>query len=260
MSIIRKGEPLLGTFLMFNSLFAAQIIGSSGFDCIVVDMEHSPVAALEATHIVHAVGAASAGKCAALVRVPSHGVEWIKWGLDCGSAGIVVPMVNTKEEAGDIVQRARYPPLGQRSFGPIHAPWAHPDAEKTGAGYLAQAAPNTVLFLMIESAEGVRNVEEILATKGVSGGFVGPVDLRLSLGLAGFDGEEEEFIAALKKIVAAADEQGKPVGIFAGSEKAVKRAIEIGFSFLLCKSDYSMLAEGAAATLETGRAAIERRA
>ena len=110
---IRSKGPQLGIFITFNTEFPAQILGSSGYDFVIIDMEHTPVSALEATHIVHAVGAASKGTCAPLVRVPSHGVEWIKWGLDSGAAGIVVPMVTSKEEAEAVVQKACYPPLGQ---------------------------------------------------------------------------------------------------------------------------------------------------
>lgn len=227
-------------------------MASSGFECLVIDMEHSPITAPEATHLVHAIGAASAGKCAALVRAPAHGVEWIKWALDSGASGVIVPMVNNKEEASQIVRRARYPPVGARSFGPSHVPFAHPDSEKTGAAYLASALQKIALLLMIESREGVENVDEILGLEGVSGGFVGPVDLRLSLGISGFDGDEPEFVNALTKIVAAGKAHNKPVGIFVGSEHAAKRAIGLGFSFLIYQCDYSMLGDTARAIFESG--------
>ncbi|KAH8811267.1 Pyruvate/Phosphoenolpyruvate kinase-like domain-containing protein [Xylogone sp. PMI_703] len=253
---LHQGQPLIGAFIMLNTPFAAQIMASTGYDCLVVDMEHSPVSALEATHIVHSIGAASAGTCAALVRVPSHGVEWIKWGLDCGSAGIIVPMVNDAQEAADVIQRACYPPLGRRSFGPAHAPFSGPHAEKTGAGYLAKAPENVGIFLMIESASAVTNADAILGTKGVSGGFVGPVDLRLSLGLSGFDGDEDVFIDALDKTVKAGRAHGKPVGIFTGSQHAFERALKLGFSFILYKCDYTMLGDVAQASLDSGRSLV----
>lgn len=242
---------------MLNTPFAAQIMASTGYDCIVVDMEHSPISALEATHIVHAIGAASEGSCAALVRVPSHGVEWIKWGLDSGSAGIIVPMVNTGEEAAQIIQRACYPPLGRRSFGPAHASFSSPHAEKSGAAYLAKAPKQVGIFLMIESELGVQNSDLILGTEGVSGGFVGPVDLRLSLGLSGFDGDEDVFLDALKRIVEAGRNHNKPVGIFAGSKHAFGRAVKLGFSFILYNCDYTMMGEMAKSSLDTGRLLVQ---
>lgn len=80
--------------------------------------EHTPFSALTMTRMVHAIANGSHGKVAPLVRIPAHGVEWVKWGLDSGASGIVIPMVQTRDEVEGIVKRARYPPLGERSFGP----------------------------------------------------------------------------------------------------------------------------------------------
>jgi 2-keto-3-deoxy-L-rhamnonate aldolase RhmA len=253
----RRNGPLFGTFLMFNSIFSAQLVASSGYDCILLDMEHSPISALEATHIVHAVGAASNGSCAALVRVPSHGVEWIKWALDSGASGIVIPMVNSKEEIELIVSRACYPPLGQRSFGPLHAPFANRNSDRTTvAEYFSRASADIAIIAMIESKMGVKNAEQIIGAEGVSAVFVGPMDLRLSLGLMGADGDEPEFHQALVNIVQIAEKHSKPAGIMALTQTSLIRHVNLGFKFILYQSDSSLLAQSAQASLENAKAAL----
>ncbi len=255
-SAIRDQGPRLGIFITFNTEYAAQLTSSSGYDFVIIDMEHTPVSALEATHLVHAVGAASKGTCAPLVRVPSHGVEWIKWGLDSGAAGIIVPMVNSGDEAKQIVQKACYPPLGQRSFGPMHAPFAHPDTDRTPGEYFAKTAKGVAIFPMIESAKGVQNAEQILGTEGISGVFIGPFDLRVSLGLPGGDGSESAFEEALKTIVAAAKKLNKPVGIYTPSKEALDRNLKLGFEFFAYQGDSTLLAKAAKASVEEARSVI----
>ena len=171
-------------------------------------MEHSPVSARpvlleielrsgqytaeQVTDICHAVVAASAGRCLPLIRVPSHDVSYIKWALDSGAAGIIIPMVNSGVEMKAIVDRAANPPVGSRSFGPFHTPFASLDPGSGFPEYYEKARSGGVAILpIIESAEGVKNTEDILGTEGVTGCFIGPYDLRLSLGVAGGqDGSE----------------------------------------------------------------------
>ena len=100
---------------------SANLMASAGFDWMLIDMEHTPLSAREATAIVHAVANGSGGKCSPLVRIPAAEVSWVKWALDAGADGIVVPMVQSKEEAERIVRYSKYPPVGQRSFGPFMA-------------------------------------------------------------------------------------------------------------------------------------------
>ncbi|KIW92527.1 uncharacterized protein Z519_06374 [Cladophialophora bantiana CBS 173.52] len=255
---LRARGPLVGTFVTLTSPLSAAIVGAAGYDCVIIDMEHVPTSALEATHIVHTMGSASKGTCMPLVRVPSHGVEWIKWGLDSGAAGIVVPMVNTPEEARQIVQRARYPPLGQRSYGPAYAPFADPASDRSASQYFNSTAQGLAVLPMIESATGVENADAILATEGVSGAFVGPFDLRCSLGLPGGDGKEDRFLDALKRIAAAAKNAGKPVGIYTGSKEQMARNLSLGFEYILYQGDSSLLANAVKASVEEARSVIKQ--
>ncbi|KAH0847250.1 hypothetical protein AYO21_10847 [Fonsecaea monophora] len=241
---LKAKGTLIGAAVSLGSVSCAQIVARSGFDWAFIDMEHAPTSAREATDIAHAVVAASAGACVAIIRAPSHGVEWIKWALDSGAAGVIIPMVQSREECAGIIQRALYPPRGQRSFGPFLAPFADTDSSADVAKYMSQRSKELAIIPMIESVAGVERAEEILSVEGVTACFVGPFDLRQSLGLPGGDGEEPEFIQALEKILSIGRKYGVEIGTVAGTEQAVRRKKEMGFSFLLSGSDSSFLAAG----------------
>src|ERR1700761_2964853 len=113
-----NGTPLLGCTLGFGTPTSAQLLSRVGYHYLLIDMEHNPLSSREASLLTHAIVSASGGRCKPIIRVPSHGVEWIKWALDCGSSGILIPMVQSAQEMERIVQMAVYPPRGQRSFGP----------------------------------------------------------------------------------------------------------------------------------------------
>jgi len=254
--------PLVGTILTMPSITVAQLVGQSDSDVVMIDMEHAPQSMEVVTQMVHAYAAASRGRGFPLIRIPSHGVEWIKWALDSGSAGIVVPMVNDVGEMKAIIDRALYPPHGRRSFGPIAAPYAHPDgpkAEGGQAGYFERARNGSIALLpMIESKEGLQNVEAIVSLEGVSGVLVGPADLRLSLGLpVGIDGPEPEFADALKTIVGAATKHGKVVGIVALGEDAIRKRAAEGFEYILSAFDAGSLMSGLASELAMAKRGVE---
>lgn len=229
------GIPAIGCTLAFGTPFSAQLIARVGYDWVLIDMEHNPLSAREAGIMTHVVLSASGGRCAPLIRVPSHNVEWIKWALDCGAPGIVVPMVQSGAEVEQIVQHAIYPPRGSRSFGPTMAPFADPDTTATGAKYLAETSKNIALIPMIESAKGVEHAEEICSNDAITAIFVGPVDLRYSLGLTGPEGDETVYLSALNKIVNICRHLGKPVGVFAANGEACKKRAAEGFDFILVK-------------------------
>lgn len=258
----QQGIPLIGTILTIANVTIAQATGQSASDIIMIDMEHAPQPIDTVTAMVHAFNNSSRGRGLALIRIPSHGVEWIKWALDSGAQGIIVPMVNNAAEMRAIIDRAVYPPGGRRSFGPIYAQHAYPDGVKAGGGqmgYFERARRGDVAILpMIESKEGLENVEEILSLDGVTGVLNGPADLRLSMGLtAAIDGPEPEFKAALKKIVDTARKHGKIVGGVALGEDAIAKRAEDGFDFVLTGFDMGALISGMNAELAVARKAVE---
>ncbi|RVX70495.1 hypothetical protein B0A52_05146 [Exophiala mesophila] len=255
------GRPLLGTVLTVASPIVA-MLASQVFDFVMIDMEHSPMTAEQMTHLVHSVVAASKGTCSAIVRVPSHDVEWIKWALDSGAAGIIIPMVNNAAEMEKIISHSVYPPRGRRSFGPFNAPFGRQlQGTQLGAYYQMAQDAGVAILPIIESAEGLKNAESILAVDGVSGAFVGPYDLRLSLGLpGGVDGPEPEFAEALLRLCNAAKKQEKIVGSMGTSPESIRARTMLGMTFLLVTIDYNVLLSGFSASMEQAQATLTQMA
>jgi 2-keto-3-deoxy-L-rhamnonate aldolase RhmA len=227
--------PAIGCTLGFGTLFSAQIIARIGYDYVLIDMEHNPLSAREAGLMAHVVISASAGQCKTIIRVPSHGVEWIKWALDSGAHGILVPMVKSRSEMEAIVQCAMYPPVGQRSFGPTMAAFADLDVAATSAKYFKETSKDVAIIPMIESVEGLKNAEEICSVEGVTAVFIGPVDLRLSMGLPGGDGDEDVFLQALQNVLGVCRRLGKPVGTFASNGDECEKRSADGFDFIMVR-------------------------
>jgi 2-keto-3-deoxy-L-rhamnonate aldolase RhmA len=246
-------EPLLGVYAMFPSTLSAHIIGNSGFDWVLIDMEHSPLSASKATAMVHAVANSSHNKTLSFIRIPSHGVEYVKWALDSGAAGLVVPMVQSEAEVKDIIRHARYPPQGQRSFGPFHAPYANIHPDSTMEKYFTRTSKEIAVIPMIESSQGLERAEEILAVPGLNGVFIGPVDLRLSMGLSGPHGEEKEYLEALRKLASVAKQNNLSIGIFLADMSLLARFQQLGYSFFLVGGDLMCLASGLESSLNIAR-------
>ncbi|KIW75480.1 hypothetical protein Z517_10221 [Fonsecaea pedrosoi CBS 271.37] len=255
----RLGRALLGTVLTVQSPIVAMLAAQT-FDFVMIDMEHAPMSAEQMTYMVHSVVAASKGNCLAIVRVPSHDVEWVKWALDSGAAGIIIPMVNNAAEMERIISHAIYPPRGKRSFGPFNAPFGRQLHGTQFGTYYDMAQDDGVAILpIIESAEGIQNADAILAVPGVSGTFIGPYDLRLSLGLpGGVDGPEPEFTQALSGVLAAAQKHGKVVGSMATTPEMIATRAGLGMTFLLATLDYSVLVAGFTEAAEQGKEALKK--
>lgn len=187
------------------STVVAQAIASAGADVIVIDQEHGAVG----REALHAMIAATAGTdCAPLVRIAEMGDANVKVALDMGAEGILFPLVRTVQEARNCVASVRYPPDGVRGWGPFigHSRWQVPVME-----YLQKHGQDIVCGLLIETAEAVANIDDILAVEGIDFIFVAQFDLSTSLGLFGqFD--HPEFLAAVKTIEAAATKANMPLG------------------------------------------------
>lgn len=260
-AITKSNGPLLGAALTIPSVFVAQIIGQTNCDFVFLDMEHSPMSPEMMTSLVHAITASSRSRVLTLVRVPSQGVEWIKWALDSGAAGVIIPMVNNRKEAEDIVSKGVFPPRGKRSFGPARAPWGLPDGAQGGvATYFQRALKSEVAILpMIESAEGLENVEDILSVDGISGAFIGPMDLRLALGLPGIDGAEAAYADALGRIVRAAKGNGKILGSLGLATETLQKFEQLGMEFLVAAVDTAALTGGITSSVSAAAKALESR-
>lgn len=255
---LREGKPQVGTWLSLGNVFAARLMARTGFPWLTVDLEHSPIGWDSAGLLFGAI--ADAG-CVPLARVPRGDHDLIKRVLDAGAHGIVVPMVNTVEEAKIAIAAAKYPPTGNRSIGGgLHAL----NFGASAGDYYKYANDEVLVVLQTESPEGVDNAEEIYSLPGVDAIFVGPNDLQWQMKAPdGTDPTPEEFEAMLQRILAAGKKTGTPVGLHVQTVEAVEQRIAEGWQFIALGSELKMMVSGAqnfvsALNLSTGGGDLAR--
>jgi len=238
----RQGEATVGTWLVLGSPLVAEIIASMGFDWVVIDTEHGAIDIGATQSIIQAINTTSA---VPMVRVPWNDPIVIKRALDAGAYGLVIPMVNSREEAERAVQATRYPPLGIRSYGGPRA------RLYGGASYFEHANEEIALIVQIEHIEAVNHIDEILSVKGIDGFFIGPSDLAISMGLKpGMDQTDPRHVEAVNKVLASGKRHGLPGGIHVGSPEAVNERIAQGCQFIALASDERFLRSAAQAALD----------
>lgn len=231
------GQFVVGAWSGLTDPFAATIMGNAGFDVVCVDLQHSHV---DLHLLADSLGAVSRAGSIAAARVPWNAPDPIMRALDLGAQLVIVPMISTREEAASAVRFFRYAPAGGRSWGPI---WRHEDGVPPTPQEGDALATNA---LMIETKEGLDNVEAIAAVDGVDALYVGPNDLALSLGLdLASRRESREFDDAIRRIIAVGHAAGISVGIDCEGAQDVKYWRQRGADFALCSHD-SLLLEAAA--------------
>lgn len=245
--IMRQGKPAFGFSLGLGSPLNAELLSHTGIDFLLLDRQHGSWGD-DAT--IAALAAMAAGPAIPMARVARNDYTLIGRLLDEGVMGIVVPMVNTPEEAKAAAEACRFPPIGNRSWG-----WGR--ARAYGADYPTWIDEQLFVAVQIETVQAVENAEAIMATPGIDGCWLGPSDLSLSLGFPPSQMDQrEEHARALEKVVQACRNTGKIPGIAGRSvEDAVRRARQ-GFQFITAGSDAGFLLAGAASSLETLRGAI----
>jgi 4-hydroxy-2-oxoheptanedioate aldolase len=238
------GKPTINGWCSIGNPFTAEIMAAQGFDSITIDMQHG---ALDYSAVLPMFQAMRASGAVLMARVPWLEPGVIMKALDAGAYGIICPMVNSADEAARFVSYLRYPPLGQRSFGPTRVSFA------AGANYAGEANDNMLAFAMIETADGMKNLDAIAATPGLDGLYVGPADLTLSLTQGrlapGFDREEPEMIAALQTIAAACKKNNIRAALHCGTPDYAARAIGWGFNMTTVGGDSRFLAAAAGAAV-----------
>jgi 4-hydroxy-2-oxoheptanedioate aldolase len=234
---LRSGQPAVGAWLSLCSPVAAEIMARVGWDWLVVDAEHSPVGF---DTMVNCFRAIQLGGAVPMARVPWNDTVWIQRTLDAGALGLVVPMVNTAEDAKSVVGNMKYATKGQRSFGGSRV------ATYIDGDYRTWTEENLAIIVMIETATAVENAEEILSVEGVVGCFIGPSDLALSLGLNPRDiGPGTVHEAAMMEVLAAARRTGKAAGKHCYSGQELTTRIGQGFQFLGLSSDAGLMGKAA---------------
>jgi len=240
---LRSGQPSVGSWLSLCSPVAAETMAAMGWDWLVVDVEHSPVGF---ETMVNCFRATQLGGAVPMARVPWNETVWIQRTLDAGALGLVVPMVNTAEDAQNVVSNMRYATKGQRSFGGSRV------AAYIDGDYRTWTEENLAVIVMIETAQAVENAEAILGTEGVTGCFIGPNDLSLSLGVHPSEtGPGTVHEAAIQAVLAAAKKMGKAAGKHCFNAPEVTLRIGQGFQFLALASDLAFMAKAAREAFNT---------
>jgi 4-hydroxy-2-oxoheptanedioate aldolase len=250
---LKAGKPAVGTWLSLASITAARFMARSGLDWLTVDIEHSLCDWETAAHIFASV--ADAG-CTALARVPANRHDHIKRVLDNGAHGVVVPMVNSRQEAEDAVAAMLYPPVGNRSVGGnVHAL----NFNATANEYYAKANDEILIVLQCEHIKAVEDADVIFSVKGIDAIFVGPNDLAASMrSKDGKPPSAEATNQALKHILATCKKHGVAAGYHCMTGEEVQMRIEQGWQFLAIGSELKfMLTETAAVLKKMGRVSGE---
>jgi 4-hydroxy-2-oxoheptanedioate aldolase len=234
---LRSGQPALGSWLGLCSPVAAESLAHMGWDWLVVDVEHSPVGFDTMVNMFRAI---QLGGAVPMARMPWNNTVWIQRTLDAGALGLVVPMVNTAEDAEKVVSNMKYATKGQRSWGGSRV------AAYVEGDYCTWTDDNLAVMVMIETAQAVENAAQILSVEGVTGCFIGPADLALSLECTE-TGPGTEHEAAMMEVLAVCKKLGKVAGKHCGSGAEVSARIGQGFRFLALSSDAGLMAKAARA-------------
>ncbi|MEG9862530.1 MAG: aldolase/citrate lyase family protein [Parvularculales bacterium] len=242
-----EGKPVLQGWCSIGNSFTAEIMAAQGYDAVVIDMQHGALDYSDALPMIQAMRASGVTIGA---RVPWLDPAIIMKVLDAGALNIICPMINNAGQAAEFVSALRYPPQGQRSFGPTRANVAMP-------GYGPAMNDEIVALAMIETAEGVANLEDIAATPGLDGIYVGPADLTLGTQQGrlppGLDREEDEMIELIKWIAEVCKKSGIQACIHCLTPEYAARAIGWGYSLTNVSGDSRMLTAAAAASISRFR-------
>lgn len=238
---LRRGEPSIGTWLSLPSPEAAEFLGQMPFDWLTVDSEHNPV---DIRTLAQMFASMASSGIAPQVRIPWNSPENFKRALDAGAWGIVVPMVNSKEEAEQAVQATRYYPEGSRSVGGgRHAlSWG-----TSGAEYFRHANEQVLLVCQIEHIKGVENADEILSVPGVDACFIGPNDLAASMGLGlgvALETDIPEVVEAIEHIRVTCHKHGVAPGIHTSGSEGMNLRLSQGFQFCALASEMRYMVGG----------------
>lgn len=240
---IYNGETLIGCWLNLGSALTAEIVGMSGFDWVLIDIEHGSGSEREALQQLQALEHTPA---ASIVRVESYQRQRFHRILDFGAEGIMCPRIHTPAEARQAAKAIRYPPEGIRGVARM--------VRATNFGsdfseYYANQEKNLVCIVQIETEEILDSLDSVAATDGIDVLFVGPMDLSVALGVYG-QPDHPRFIDAIRATADAAIKEGKAAGVLLQKAEEFKKYYEFGFRFIACGSDSSFVQDGACKTAE----------
>lgn len=245
--LLESGTPTVSGWLSIDSPYLAEVLSYAGYDAVTVDLQHGMYGLGSAVGLLQAV---SAGPAVPMARCPSHDVATIGKLLDAGAYGIICPGVDTAEQARAFVSACRYPPVGERSFGPSRG------LLYGGTDYVEHADHTVLTWAMIESITALEDLDAILSTPGLDGVYVGPNDLALSLGeVPGQNELPPRTAAALERVAAAAHEAGRWAGVFCADPHVARQMIEAGYGLVTPGNDVGLIRQAAAERIAIARGA-----
>ncbi len=236
-------ETLIGTFVKTPAPIICEVLGLTELDAVCLDAEHAPFGRLELDSAVQALRAAH---MPALIRVAANAPEYILQALDCGAAGVVVPHVNTPEQAAAAVKSAGF---GEGGRGYAGSPRAAGYSTKPMAQHLAESKAETTVIVQIEEPAAVQAIDEICAVDGIDCLFIGRIDLTVAL--KAHSPNDAAVISAVEKVCRAGRDFGKPIGMFVPDSNEAKHWIDQGASLFLLGSDHAFVLQGAAALISS---------
>jgi 2-keto-3-deoxy-L-rhamnonate aldolase RhmA len=244
-------QVTLGTWLQINNATAAEVLSNAGYDWISIDIEHTDIDITSLTALLRGMYGRGV---APIARVATNGLLDIRRALDVGAAGVLVPFVNTAEGARRAVAAAKYPPMGVRGF-------SFSRANNWGVDFATDAESandETAVIVMIESKEGVENIEDIVAVEGVDAVFIGPYDLSGSYGIPG-QIQDPVVRDACRRVIQACERAAKSVGllIVRPTPEVVRQAVDDGFTLICVGLDTVFIDQGARAARAMALSALE---
>lgn len=240
---LKEGKVAVGSWISILNEDVSRILAESGLDWILYDTEHGPPSFETVDRLVHSVSGLGA---LPLVRVVWNDINAIKQALDTGAFGVVIPWINSKEEAKNAATYCKYPPEGLRGCAPGRAASAW---GVTTEEYIKTVNDEILVIVQIETKKAVDNIEDILTVEGIDATFIGPMDLSMSMGYRG-QPYHPEVVKAEDKVLEACKASGVAPGIaFGRNIEHLNELIEKGFRFIGIGSDIQFLQTGCSETL-----------
>jgi 4-hydroxy-2-oxoheptanedioate aldolase len=239
----REGRPTFGAIATIPSIQTVQIMARSGFDWIVVDLEHGPID-LGSAHAM--IVATSGTPCIPLARIAANEPWLAKAPMDIGALGINFPMICSREDAEKAVRSVRYPPRGDRLWGPFHAPFRWGVSMQD---YMTTADDDMICMITIEHVEAVNRIDQIMAVPGIDVAVIGPGDLATSIDKRGRP-DDPEVLALMARAEAGILKSGVPIGGVARTAEQANQMIERGYLALALGFDWSLFQRGIAASFD----------
>ncbi|MCX8168331.1 MAG: aldolase/citrate lyase family protein [Ignisphaera sp.] len=232
---LKNGDVLLGTWVTFNCLDVVEVLSTLSFDWLVFDMEHAP---LDVSDLQMLLAGVRGSSIVPMVRAPWNDMVVIKRILDVGASGLVIPWVNSREEAEAAIRYSSYPPTGVRGVGPRRAVMY--GATEFLEYYRKFEREELIIAIQIETRKALENLEDIAGVKGIDIFYIGPMDLSVNLGIP-LQYDHPKFMEAVEAVLRVAKKYDITPGIHTFSVEQAVKYMNMGFRFLALASDYRIL-------------------